>query len=54
MVGTGADTFAAADTEFAVMVHNTPGAVVAHFGGTDHDTAMTVNALVFQNMNNRP
>jgi hypothetical protein len=52
--GTGADTFAAADTKIAVVVYNIPGSVVAHFDRTDHDAAMTINALVFQHMNNRP
>jgi hypothetical protein len=54
MVGTGADTFTAADTKIAVVIHNAPGAVVAHLRGTNHDTAVAINAFVFQYMNNRP
>jgi hypothetical protein len=54
MVGTGVDTFAAADTKIAVMIHDAAGTVVAHLGGAHHDTAVTINAFVFYDMNNRP
>jgi hypothetical protein len=54
MVGTGADTLTAADTQLAVVIHDIPGPVVAHFRGADHDAAMAVNTFIFQYMNNRP
>jgi hypothetical protein len=54
LVGTGADTFAASDAKLAVMIHNAACAVVTHLGGTHHNTAVAVNALIFHNMNNRP
>jgi hypothetical protein len=53
IVGTGTDTFAAAYTKIAVVVYDIPGPVVTHFGGTDHNAAMAINALVLQHMNNR-
>jgi hypothetical protein len=53
-MGTGADTFAASYAKLAVVVHDTPGAVIAHFGWTDHDTTVAIDALVFHYMNNRP
>jgi hypothetical protein len=53
-MGTAADTFPAPDAQIAVVVHNVPGPVVAHFDGADHDTAVTINTLIFQNVNNRP
>jgi hypothetical protein len=54
MMGTGADTFAAANTKITVVIHNLPRAVVAHFGGAYHDTAVAVNAFVFVYVDNRP
>jgi hypothetical protein len=51
--GTGADTFAAADTKIAVVIYNISGPVVAHFDRTDHDAAMTIDAFVFQHTNHR-
>jgi hypothetical protein len=53
-VGTGDNTFAAADTQIAVVIHNLPGTVVAHLGGTYRDAAVAVHALVFQHLDNRP
>jgi hypothetical protein len=53
MMRTPADTFPTPDAKIAVMVHGVPGPVVAHFDGTDHDAAMAINTLIFQDANNR-
>jgi hypothetical protein len=52
-VGAGADTFPASDAKLAVMIHDVPGAVVAHLGGANHDATVAVDAFVFQHLNNR-
>jgi hypothetical protein len=54
LVGTGADTFSTADTKLAVVVHNISRPVITHFGRTNHDTPVTVNAFVFHYADNRP
>jgi hypothetical protein len=53
-VGAGDNTFPAADTQIAVVIHNFTGTVVAHLGGAHRDTAVAVHALVFQYFDNRP
>jgi hypothetical protein len=53
-MGTGADTFPASDTKLAVVVNNITGSVVTHFDGTNHDAAMAIDTLIFQDVNNRP
>jgi hypothetical protein len=52
VVGTGADTFAATDTQFSVMVYYSPGAVIAHLHGADPDTSMAINAFLLYHFDN--
>jgi hypothetical protein len=53
-MGTGADTFAAADTKIAVVIYDIPRTVVTHLGRANHNTAMAIDTLIFHHMNNRP
>jgi hypothetical protein len=52
-VGTGADALAASDAQLGMMIHDVPRSVVAHLDRAYHDAAVAINALVFQNLDNR-
>jgi hypothetical protein len=51
-VGTGGNTFAAANTQIAVVIHDFSGTIVAHLGGTDRNAAVAVHAFIFQYFDN--
>jgi hypothetical protein len=52
-VRTGGDAFPAAYAQIRVMIDNVPRTVIAHLGGAHHDTAVAINAFVFDNFDNR-
>jgi hypothetical protein len=53
-MGTGNNTFTAANTQITVVIHNLPGTVIAHLGGAYRDAAVAVHTFIFQHLNNRP
>jgi hypothetical protein len=52
-MGTGGNALPASDTQLGMMIHDVPHTVIAHLDRAYHDAAVAINALLFQNFDNR-